>query len=274
MKFAYADETGTGDGTSVVLVGVVVDAQRMHITKNDWESLVAGFAKETGKQVRELHFRDFYRGRKAWDGLPGDRRAAGITYILEWLNTRKHKLTFSALHRESFDQKLRSGNGPATELGTAGRAAATHLLLQLQKEHQRYGSNKGHTVLIFDHEEREEAEFLKLHREPPAWTDTYYERGKKQERFDQFVDVPYFADSEHVLLVQAADMVAYLLGRYTKLYDDGETPAYPEEWKRIKQWIPLIQSMLLTSSCRYPKKGRCACAEFFWDLCPASLREL
>jgi hypothetical protein len=29
-----------------------------------------------------------------------------------------------------------------------------------------------------------------------------------KEQLDQVVDVPYFADSEHVLLVQAADMIA------------------------------------------------------------------
>jgi len=72
MKFAYVDETGTGDGSSVSVVSVV-DAHRMHITKKDWDVFVDDFAAQTGKKVRELHFRDFYKGRDLWNGLPGAR---------------------------------------------------------------------------------------------------------------------------------------------------------------------------------------------------------
>jgi uncharacterized protein DUF3800 len=274
MKFAYVDETGTGDGTSVIVVSIVVDAHRMHITKKDWDVFVDDFAKQTGKKVKELHFRDFYKGRDQWSGLPGDRRAAGITFLLDWLAEGKHKVTFSAVHRGAFDGKVKAKHEYVQDVANAWRAAALHVLLQLQKEHQKQKSNKGHTVLIFDREDRDEKELINLFRAPPTWTDTYYERGKKQEQLDQFVDVPYFADSEHVLLVQAADMIAYLLGRHTKLIDDKEAPAYADETKRIARWIEQIQSILLPTAGRYPKKARCECADFYWELCPASLREL
>lgn len=33
MKFCYVDESGTGDEPYAVMVGIVVDTQRMHVTK-------------------------------------------------------------------------------------------------------------------------------------------------------------------------------------------------------------------------------------------------
>jgi hypothetical protein len=37
----------------VIVVSIVVDAQRMHITKNDWDVFVDDFASQTGKKVKE-----------------------------------------------------------------------------------------------------------------------------------------------------------------------------------------------------------------------------
>jgi hypothetical protein len=275
MKFVYADETGTGDGSTVIVVGIVLDAYRMHITKRDWKDLLAAFSKMTGRTLSELHFRNFYSGRKEWNGLPGDQRAAGISYILRWLSERKHKLTFSAINKDGFQTCLDHGTDPcrASDLGTAWRAAALHLLLQFQKLHQKEKAPKGQTVVVFDQEDREQMRFIDLFRKPPGWTDSYYGRGRKAEPLDLFVDVPYFVDSEHALLVQAADMVAYLLGRYTKLNDEGEEPKYADEPARIAGWISQIRALVLATPCRYPKTGRCDCADFFWKLCPAALRD-
>ncbi len=41
VKFCYCDESGTGDEPLAMMVGVIVDAQRMHCTKHDWESLLS-----------------------------------------------------------------------------------------------------------------------------------------------------------------------------------------------------------------------------------------
>jgi hypothetical protein len=37
----------------VIVVSIAVDAQRMHITKNDWDVFVDDFASRTGKEVEE-----------------------------------------------------------------------------------------------------------------------------------------------------------------------------------------------------------------------------
>ena len=44
MKFCYADESGHGSEITVI-VGIVVDAQRMRRTKTDWEESLDHFSE-------------------------------------------------------------------------------------------------------------------------------------------------------------------------------------------------------------------------------------
>ena len=48
MKFCYCDESGTGDEPIAVMVGIVVDAQRMHLTKADWAELLETLSQLLG----------------------------------------------------------------------------------------------------------------------------------------------------------------------------------------------------------------------------------
>jgi hypothetical protein len=50
-------------------------------------------------------------------------------------------------------------------------------------------------MFVFDNEEREKMRFADLIARPPAWSDEYYDRGKKQPQLDQIIDTPYFGDS-------------------------------------------------------------------------------
>ncbi len=47
MKLCYCDEIGTGKEPYAVLLGVVVNATRMHVTKDGW----VGFLHDLSKQV-------------------------------------------------------------------------------------------------------------------------------------------------------------------------------------------------------------------------------
>jgi hypothetical protein len=62
MKLCYCDESGTGDEPIAVMVGVLVDSQRMHITKQDWNGLLVHLSNVANRQITELHTRDFYAG--------------------------------------------------------------------------------------------------------------------------------------------------------------------------------------------------------------------
>ncbi len=42
MKFTYLDETGSGDEKTLIMVGVIADAQRMHVSKSGWELFLVG----------------------------------------------------------------------------------------------------------------------------------------------------------------------------------------------------------------------------------------
>jgi len=73
MKVCYCDESGTGDEPIAVMVGVIVDAQRMHVTKTNWKDLLVSLSRVVGKPVEEVHTRDFYAGNDCWRALRGDQ---------------------------------------------------------------------------------------------------------------------------------------------------------------------------------------------------------
>ena len=66
MKACYCDESGTGEEPIAVMVGVVIDVQRMHVTKSDWKALLVAFSRIVKQRVLEFHDRDFYAGNGIW----------------------------------------------------------------------------------------------------------------------------------------------------------------------------------------------------------------
>jgi hypothetical protein len=54
MKLCYCDESGTGDEPIAVMVGIIVDAQRMHVTKEHWGDLLTGLSRVVGRAIDEI----------------------------------------------------------------------------------------------------------------------------------------------------------------------------------------------------------------------------
>lgn len=269
MKFCYLDETGTGQDTVVIVVGVVVDVQRMNRTKQEWQSLFDQISKLAHKPIKEIHAKDLIPGNNEWRGVNGDDRANVVTTILEWLVNRNHKVTFSAIDKAKFSA---SQDERKVSFKNEWYAAAFHVALTLQKAHQGKDKNKGHTLLIFD-KGKDPQQIISLLTAPPVWSHTYYGKGKKQEPLDQIVDVPFFADSQYVPLIQIADLVGYILRRYADLVDYGQS-GYPGELERYQKWIETIQSTCFETNMRYKKRGACDTSNFFRELAPPSLRDL
>jgi len=271
LKFCYIDESGTGDEPYAVMVGIVVDALRMRPTKVDWEQFLLGLQEIVGRPIEELHTRDFYAGNGPWRGIDGPQRARIIGNVMEWLSRRKHSLVFSSAEKgrffAEFPQHEWYGN-----INTLWRFLALHLALSLQKLHQQIPKNKGNTVLVFDNEERERERYTDLVLNPPAWTDTYYNRGRRQEALDQIIDAPYFADSRDVPLLQVADFMAYFLRRYVEL-DGGDTERYEGERDQIGDWTRQALDRAIPKPAIYPRRNRCACADIFFTYAPACLRD-
>lgn len=270
MKFCYVDESGTGDEPFAVMAGVLVDAYRMRPTKEEWDGLLAHLAGIVKRDVKEFHTKDFYAGNSPWRGLKGHARTEILSAIFEWYAERKHHIVFSVIDKSSHERL--AGEHPFTETtGGLWQTLALHLALSVQKHNQKQKNNKGNTVLVFDAHDKDEKAYSELLLDPPEWTDTYYARGKKQDRLDQIVDVPHFVDSAHVGMIQLADCISYFLRRHIELQEGAVPPKYDGEEEIVGRWAELALNQSIPRSAIYPKKGRCDAAEFFYQLAPPSI---
>jgi hypothetical protein len=273
MKICYCDESGTGDEPIAVMVGIIVDAQRMHVTKSDWRDLLESLSRIVGRPIDEIHTRDFYAGNEKWRALSGQQRADIITATFDWLSARKHDVVYVGVEKAKFYQSQKAGQLPEGA-NTLWRFMGLHLLLSVQKAHQALEKTKGHTMFVFDNEERERMRFTDLIANPPAWTDSYYGKGKKQARLDQVVDVPYFGDSTEVHLLQVADFIAYFLRRHTEISAGYSKEKYDHEADKIAGWLRTLKGCSLAPRFVYPATGRCECSELFFQHAPDVLRLL
>jgi hypothetical protein len=273
MKFCYFDESGMGDEPYLVVAGIIVDATRMHVTKDDWVDFLEFLSGIAGRRVEEFHSRDFYRGNGLWRQIDGDKRTAIIEGILEWVEKRKHKVLFSGINKAKYKDILLKDTR-IKQFKSFWCAAAMHCVLQIQKQHQHEEKTKGHSILIFDREVTEETDLSLLIFKPPQWIDSFYNRGKKQTVLDQIVDVPFFADSRHILLAQVADLFAYILRTSAEIEDGQFKEKYRGEGSKMKAWSDRIAKIALPKSNRYPSRNRCEAAQLFWELAPSSIKDL
>jgi Protein of unknown function (DUF3800) len=273
VNLCYCDESGTGDEPIAVMVGIVVDCHRMHITKEHWAGLLNRLSEIAGKVISELHTRDFYAGNRIWRDLNGPQRAGIITEIFQWLSDRKHHVVYASVCKEEYVKNFALQRIP-DELNTIWRFLGFHLILAMQKCCQREKSNKGHTIFIFDNEKREELRFTDIIKRPPAWSDEYYGRGNKQNSLDQIVDVPYFGDSQEAALIQLADVASFFLRRYAEI-KEGLVPAkYEDEEARIDGWISTFADRSIGRPYMYAKKNRTRAENLFFDNASVSIRAL
>lgn len=255
------------------MTGIVVDTQRMHVTKEHWGNLLVSLSEIAGRPLQELHTKDFYTGGGPFRGVIGSDRAKYITEIIDWFCDRKHSFVYSAIHKQQFFSNQET-NAILQELSTPWIAGAFHCILALQRAHQTQPKTKGHTLLIFDNKGHDEVPLSRLVLTPPDWSDTYYSRGKKDTPLNQIVDAPYFADSIHVPMIQVADFLAYFLRRYVELEEKLVPSKYPEEEEKIRMWVGKLGLRCIGYNHIYPVKGRCSTADTFYSYCPSSLRKI
>jgi hypothetical protein len=273
MKVCYCDESGTGDEPIAVMVGIIVDTQRMHITKENWRLLLAELSTLAGREISELHTRNFYAGNGIWRELNGPQRAEILSRIFRWLRERKHHVVYSSVCKATYRSQFALQKIP-DELNTIWRFLGFHLILAMQKCFQKEPKNKGNTIFVFDNEEREKMRFTDIILRPPDWSDSYYGRVKKQDKLDQIIDVPYFGDSKDVALIQVADVASFFLRRYAEI-KEGLIPArYEEEEQRVEEWVTTFVGGSIGCPMMYPKTGRTAAEDLFYQNASVSIRSL
>lgn len=266
MKFCYLDESGTGGDQIATMVGVIVDSQRMHLTKNAWTKLLEQLSKILGHNIQEFHANKFYTGSGVWKGLNGEDRSRIMSAIIHWMSKRKHKIVYSAVATTKLGALKKVD--PEVKTLTLWRALSLHVSLSIQRHHQREAKNKGHTVLVFDEAVKEKDKFTELLLAPPDWTDSYYDRKKKQPQLDQLVDVPHFVDSKKVALVQVADFYAYLLRQHFELESGVRPEKYKSEASKVAAWADQIFLQAIPRANIYPKTPTNEAAKKFQAIAP------
>jgi hypothetical protein len=244
----------------------------MHVTKDDWALFLKQLSTMIGQEFHEFHTRKFYSGSGMWKNIRGDQRSDIMKLFVDWFSERKHHVVFSVIDKQKHEVLRKNPTFPS-ELNTVWKTMAFHISLALQKHFQNEPKNKGNTIMIFDEEVTEELDFQKLILNPPTWSDEYYEKGRKQERLNQIVDAPYFADSKNIALIQTADFLAYIVRRYVEIKEGEVPPKFSDEEAKITAWFEKIKARSLSYQCMYPKRQRCASAEMFWNLAPKCVQE-
>lgn len=273
MNTCYCDESGTGDQPIVTMVGIVVDSGRMHLTKTDWRDLLADLTEVRGRPIQELHAADFYHGNGIWRGMQALDRTEIIDAVLDWLAERKHHVVYTSAVKSSYEAAREGGTVPR-ELRSIWQLVAFHLVLAIQRYSQKEDRNKGHTVLQIDDNSVEKRHFIDLIHAPPAWSDDYYGRKKKQEQLDQIVDMPNFSDSRKLPLIQVADFLAFFLRRYAELSDCLSEDDYDGERDRVTEWVYRIAERSIPLAHVYPRQRKTEAQSLFYDLASPSIRDL
>ena len=260
------------------MVGVIADAFRMRRTKYEWNNLLNYLSGIIGRQISEIHTRNFYSGNSPWRELNGEQRSAIISAIFQWLSDRKHRIVYCAIEKNIFNENFGTENC-YSDIRTIWRFMALHVSLSIQKCFQgsargriRTLNPKGRCVLIFDNEHTEQRKFTDLLLNPPDWTDTYYDKKPNQEKLNQIIDVPYFVDSRDVGLIQLADFICFFLRRYIELNMEYSTPAYDGEINRVNNWVELILNKSIPKNNMYLSRNRCTCAGLFYRYAPEIIK--
>ncbi len=278
MQFVYIDESGTGDEPISVMVGVIADAYRMRPTKQHWNELLLILGKIINREIKEFHTREFYAGNGPWRALSGEQRSAIIDAIISWLVERRHSIVYTSVEKVHFYADFHNEQY-YPNIQTLWRFMALHLTLAIQKRFQgaprgknRKVNHPGHCVMIFDNENREEKRYTDLVLSAPDWTDQYYDKLEKQEKFSQIVDVPHFVDSKDVGLIQLSDLLCYLLRRNIELSSKLAEPEYEDEIRKVAAWTNKIIDQSIPKSNIFPSKGRCDCADLFYRYAPNAIK--
>lgn len=272
MKFCYADESGH-KAQNVVVAGIVVDAVRMRPTKAIWKELLIHLSTTHGGNLREIKSGDMHRGNGWWRRFNGDERAGIIESIIEWMNDRRHEVSFGAVCRDRLLRARRQRECDGFEKNNEWTIAAMHLVLGIQKRHQTIAKNKGHTVFVFDHGV-DAAALQNLVLRPPSAMDGVYARKAKEQPLSQVVDVPFFADSQHAILIQIADFYAYILRLYADLEDGMHCEKYAGEGDRVRGWVEKMRPVLMPGRFRWPQGTTDRCAQFLREIAPPALLDL
>ena len=271
MKFCYIDESGTGDEPVAVMTGIVVDAYRMKPTKDGWEERFSYLTKNLGLNIEELHAKDLFQNRKAWRIIDGNKKSEIVDEFIGWFCNRGHHVVYSSVLKDKYLEQSEKDKR-LQEIGSLWRFLGTHLLLSIQRTMKKKKNNKGNTVFIFDNKETDKTHFTDLIINAPEWTDSYYDKRKKDTRLNQIIDVPHFVDSKHVGLIQLADLFSYIIRRHLEIKENLIPEKFNGEGERMENWFIQVKGCSIPKGNMFPKQKLCDTAKLINTLAPESIK--
>jgi hypothetical protein len=273
MKICYVDESGNQDSDRcLVMVGIVVDAHRLNRTREEFNEVFDIVQRLFQENLKELKGSKMIFGRDRWRNIAPDIRKRIAEFFCNWVVNRKHHIALAAIDRN----RLAHVDGSAFSQVSSNPwlTASLHIALQIQRHHQAKDKNKGHTFLFVDENKKDADQLAELLFSPPAWTDRYYERGKKQDRLNQLIDSAFAVKSHHAGLVQVADLYALILRRYAELHDYRYDELWDGEKALIDGYTKTLASRMLPRSVRWPTRPKSPCNHWYNKIAPPSLLAL
>lgn len=206
MYILYLDDAGSvgnPNDTHVVLAGVALFERQIYFLDQKLNELASKIHEEDPFSL-EFHANHILNGKGFWRSIPSKpQRRRHLAAALSQLDSVSgHKALFGVVVEKS-------AVSPQDALEYAFEQICSRFDQFLDRYNRKFNKNQKHKIqrglLVFDKSTRE----TRLQ----SLTTEFRRNGHKWGRLKNFVDVPFFVDSEATRAIQYADMVAYALWR-------------------------------------------------------------
>lgn len=227
MKFLYVDESGNeGNAPFLTFFGFYVDGYRLKNVMSQARPLLGAISDAYPENLRELKSSRLVNGVGAWrrvDATERKRLFRTLTNFVSAAGCHGYAYVLSRQQYTSLKEKGRLSDWTSNEW----QIGALALCMFLQRDNRDVKNNKGLSVLIFDDNQAELPRLSDFLLRSSEDVDSYYERKRRSEPFDQIIDTAFSIKSDHSRLVQIADACAFALRRRAEL----ELGQQQEDWQ-------------------------------------------
>jgi hypothetical protein len=246
MRICYLDESGhcgkkyNPNQPVETVAGVITDASKLFKTQREHSDII-DLLRDRGVELSELKASEIYRGRNDWTDEDPEFRAEVIGVLLEWAAERSCKFLICPISSEEFFKRKAEGCEFSERFSYPYEAAAMNAVLAVQRDNRTKKKNKGRTLMVFDEQKGHDEGLLKLLANDLSYTDGYTQykappRAKAPPRLDQIVDVPHFSKSHQTVMIQLADLVAFVASKHIAFACLEAKEKYEGEAERIASW--------------------------------------
>lgn len=274
MKVCYVDDSGNPVQDRIfVMVGIVADAMRLNKSSRECAKQfddVRSLVTQAGKQSpQELKSSRILYGKDAWKHVEAGKRKQVFSDLSKWLSGRKHDIVISAIDTSKATEKTALTHKVPEEIAKHNWVAAgLNIALQIQTKHRGESNNKGNTFLFVDDNCQKLPELCKMIWEPPAWLRDYYPLEKREEPLDQIIDTAFAIRSHHCSLIQAADLLAFIVRRHLELSTKASAPEWDEEPAFIKECLGRFASRIYGNSAAMKNTNASLAAAWYRAIAP------